>query len=47
MSESTYSLFQKGSAHLKGGRPAQATVSLEHFSEAIPRNRFLGRYGIL
>src|SRR5947207_7515150 len=29
MSESTYSLFQKGSAHLKRGMAAQATVSLE------------------
>jgi Flp pilus assembly protein TadD len=29
MSESTYSLFQKGRAHLKRGMPAQATVALE------------------
>ena len=29
MSETTYSLFQKGRAHLKGGMAAQATVSLE------------------
>ena len=29
MSESTYSLFQKGRAHLKRGMAAQATVSLE------------------
>src|SRR3954466_2649811 len=29
MSESTYSLFQKGRQHLKRGMPAQATVSLE------------------
>ena len=27
MSESTYSLFQKGRAHLKRGMPAQATVA--------------------
>ena len=29
MSESTYSLFQKGRAHLKRGMAAQATVALE------------------
>src|SRR3954452_6457453 len=29
MSESTYSLFQQGRAHLKRGMPAQATVALE------------------
>ena len=29
MSETTYSLFQKGRAHLKRGMAAQATVSLE------------------
>ena len=29
MSETTYSLFQKGRQHLKRGMPAQATVSLE------------------
>ena len=29
MSESTYSLFQKGRAHLKSGMAAQATVALE------------------
>jgi Tfp pilus assembly protein PilF len=29
MSETTYSLFQKGRAHLKQGMAAQATVSLE------------------
>src|SRR3954454_3334101 len=29
MSETTYSLFQKGRAQLKGGMAAQATVSLE------------------
>jgi Flp pilus assembly protein TadD len=29
MSESTYSLFQKGRAHLRRGMAAQATVALE------------------
>ena len=29
MSETTYSLFQKGRAHLKRGMAAQATVALE------------------
>jgi len=29
MSETTYSLFQKGRQHLKRGMPAQATVALE------------------
>ena len=29
MSETTYSLFQKGRQHLRRGMPAQATVSLE------------------
>src|ERR1700719_2969265 len=29
MSESTYHLFQKGRAHLRGGMAAQATVALE------------------
>ena len=29
MTETTYSLFQKGRAHLKRGMAAQATVSLE------------------
>jgi Flp pilus assembly protein TadD len=29
MSESTYNLFQKGLEHLRKGRAAQATVSLE------------------
>jgi Flp pilus assembly protein TadD len=36
MSESTYSLFQKGSAHLKQGRAAQATVALEKAKRREP-----------
>src|SRR5579864_5625158 len=36
MSESTYSLFQKGKAHLKRGMPAQATVALEKAKEREP-----------
>jgi Flp pilus assembly protein TadD len=36
MSESTYSLFQKGKAHLKRGMPAQATVSLEKAKKREP-----------
>ena len=35
-SESTYSLFQKGKAHLKRGMPAQATVSLEKAKKREP-----------
>ncbi|MGD0714307.1 MAG: tetratricopeptide repeat protein [Gaiellaceae bacterium] len=36
MSESTYSLFQKGRAHLKQGMAAQATVSLEKAKRREP-----------
>jgi Flp pilus assembly protein TadD len=36
MSESTYSLFQKGRAHLKRGMPAQATVALEKAKKREP-----------
>jgi len=36
MSESTYSLFQKGKAHLRRGMPAQATVSLEKAKKREP-----------
>jgi Flp pilus assembly protein TadD len=36
MSESTYSLFQQGSAHLKRGMPAQATVALEKAKRREP-----------
>src|SRR6266581_6153442 len=36
MSESTYSLFQKGRAHLKGGMAAQATVALEKAKRREP-----------
>src|SRR3954449_8267001 len=36
MSESTYSLFQKGRQHLKRGMPAQATVSLEKAKRREP-----------
>jgi Flp pilus assembly protein TadD len=36
MSESTYSLFQKGQAHLKRGMPAQATVALEKAKKREP-----------
>jgi Flp pilus assembly protein TadD len=36
MSETTYSLFQKGRAHLKGGMAAQATVSLEKAKRREP-----------
>ena len=36
MSESTYSLFQKGRAHLKRGRAAQATVALEKAKRREP-----------
>jgi len=34
--ESTYSLFQKGKAHLKRVMPAQATVSLEKAKKREP-----------
>ena len=34
--ESTYSLFQKGRAHLKRGMPAQATVALEKAKKREP-----------
>ena len=37
MSETTYSLFQKGRAHLKRGMPAQATVALEKAKRREPR----------
>jgi Flp pilus assembly protein TadD len=36
MSETTYSLFQKGRQHLKRGMPAQATVSLEKAKRREP-----------
>ena len=36
MSESTYSLFQQGRAHLKRGMPAQATVPLEKAKRREP-----------
>src|SRR5881227_2466761 len=36
MSESTYSLFQKGRAHLKRGMAAQATVALEKAKRREP-----------
>jgi Flp pilus assembly protein TadD len=36
MSESTYSLFQQGKAHLKKGMAAQATVALEKAKKREP-----------
>jgi Flp pilus assembly protein TadD len=36
MSESTYSLFQRGKAHLKRGMAAQATVALEKAKKREP-----------
>ena len=36
MTETTYSLFQKGRAHLKRGMAAQATVSLEKAKRRDP-----------
>jgi Flp pilus assembly protein TadD len=36
MSETTYSLFQRGRAQLKGGKPAEATVALEQAKELEP-----------
>lgn len=36
MSENTYSLFQQGRRHLKGGMPAQATVALEKAKRREP-----------
>jgi Flp pilus assembly protein TadD len=36
LSETTYSLFQKGRQHLKRGMPAQATVSLEKAKRREP-----------
>ncbi|HUZ98623.1 MAG TPA: tetratricopeptide repeat protein [Gaiellaceae bacterium] len=36
MSESTYSLFQQGRAHLQRGMPAQATVALEKAKKREP-----------
>ena len=36
MSESTYNLFQKGREHLRKGRSAQATVSLEKAKRREP-----------
>lgn len=38
MSE-TYELFQLGRTHLRSGRPAQATVSLEKAKRAEPKSR--------
>ena len=35
----TYDLFQLGRSHLRSGRPAQATVSLEKAKKAEPRSR--------
>jgi Flp pilus assembly protein TadD len=35
----TYDLFQLGRSHLRSGRPAQATVSLEKAKRAEPRSR--------
>lgn len=35
----TYDLFQRGRTHLRSGRPAQATVSLEKAKKAEPRSR--------
>ena len=37
MSESTYSLFQRGRRHLRAGMAAQATVSLEKAKRREPR----------
>jgi Flp pilus assembly protein TadD len=36
MSDSTYSLFQQGRAHLERGMPAQATVALEKAKRREP-----------
>jgi Flp pilus assembly protein TadD len=35
----TYDLFQQGRAHLRAGRPAQATVALEKAKRREPRSR--------
>jgi Flp pilus assembly protein TadD len=35
----TYDLFQMGRRHLRSGRPAQATVSLEKAKRREPRSR--------
>ena len=35
----TYDLFQLGRSHLRSGRPAQATVSLEKAKRAEPKSR--------
>lgn len=35
----TYDFFQQGRAHLRGGRPAQATVALEKAKRREPRSR--------
>jgi Flp pilus assembly protein TadD len=35
----TYDLFQLGRSHLRSGRPAQATVSLEKAKRREPRSR--------
>jgi Flp pilus assembly protein TadD len=35
----TYDLFQLGRSHLRSGRPAQATVSLEKAKRAEPTSR--------
>ena len=35
----TYELFQKGRTHLRSGRPAQATVSLERAKRREPASR--------
>ena len=37
MSESTYSLFQRGRRHLRAGMAAQATVALEKAKRREPR----------
>ena len=39
MSESTYSLFQRGRCHLRAGMAAQATVSLEKAKRREPSSR--------
>jgi tetratricopeptide (TPR) repeat protein len=39
VSEETYDLFQKGRENLRGGMPAQATVSLEKAKRREPQSR--------
>ena len=46
MTETTYSLFQKGRAHLKRGMAAQATVALEKAKARDPEKGFdIAYYG--